>query len=117
MQRFTRWAFWGAVVFTLIMATLPKPPQLPGAPSDKIQHIVAFLVLSALAALAYQRASIWRIGIALSCFGASIEIVQAIPSLHRDSDIVDWTADTLAVAAVLVSIEWWRRRSRGTAAE
>ena len=33
------------------MAIIPHPPQLPGAPSDKIQHIMAFLVLGALGIL------------------------------------------------------------------
>lgn len=94
------------------MATLPKPPQLPGAPSDKIQHIVAFVVLAGLAAAAYRRASLVVIAAGLSAFGALIEFLQALPMLHRDSDIRDWLADTAASAVVLLIIWLWRLRSR-----
>jgi hypothetical protein len=46
----------------------------------------------------------------LSLFGAFIEVVQAIPELHRDSDVLDWLADTVAVAVVLLLVRWWRGR-------
>jgi VanZ family protein len=111
--RFLKLAFWAAVLFTFIMATLPKPPQLPGSPSDKVQHIAAFLTLSVLAAQAYPRIPMWRIAMALSCFGAAIEIVQAIPIIHRDSEFLDWVADTVACVAVFTLVGLWRwRRSR-----
>lgn len=89
--------FWLAVGFTLIMALLPKPPVLPGEPTDKIQHILAFITLTILSLIA---APWWR-GVQrillLSSFGALIELLQAIPSLHRSSDSADWLADTVAV--------------------
>jgi len=47
----------------------------------------------------------------LSLFGAFIELVQAIPVLHRDSDVLDWVADTVAASLVLLGISWWRSRS------
>ena len=55
--RSLRTIFWTAMVFAFVMAVLPHPPQLPGAPSDKVQHIAAFLVLGALASFAYPRTS------------------------------------------------------------
>ena len=39
-----------------------------------------------------------RIGERLSFLGALIEVLQAIPELHRDCDIRDWIADTAAIA-------------------
>jgi hypothetical protein len=48
----------------------------------------------------------------LSLFGAAIEVLQAIPVLHRDSDIRDWLADTLAVGAILLIARWRRARRR-----
>ena len=48
-----RLAFCGAVLFAMVMASLPQPPQIPGQPSDKVQHIFAFAVLTLLAVLAY----------------------------------------------------------------
>jgi VanZ family protein len=106
---YARLLFWGAALFALVMATLPHPPDLPGHPSDKIQHIIAFATLGALGAWAYPRTRLVRIAIGLSMFGATIELMQAIPSLHRDSDVLDWLADTAASALVLLLVRWRRR--------
>jgi hypothetical protein len=92
------------------MAVLPHPPEVPGSPSDKVQHIAAFATLSLLGSFAFPRTALLRLLIGLSLFGAVIEVVQAIPALDRDSDVMDWIADTAAVAVVLTGIRW--RRSR-----
>ena len=108
-----RLAFWLATLFAFTMAVLPHPPALPGAPSDKVQHIAAFLVLGSLGSLAYAQSSPFRLGLGLSLFGAFIEVVQAIPSLHRDSDPLDWLADTAAVVLVLLIVRRFRARRKG----
>ena len=111
--RTARLLFCAAALFAFIMAVLPQPPELPGNPSDKIQHIAAFATLGALGIWAFPRSASLRLMIGLSLFGALIEIVQAIPSLHRDSDPLDWLADTIACAIVILALRWWtRRRSR-----
>ena len=112
-----RLAFWTAVVFAFTLAVVPQPPQLPGAPSDKIQHIAAFLVLGGLASFAYPRTSPVYLGTGLSLFGAFIEVVQYIPALHRDGDPIDWIADTAAAALVLIFLHWLRARLKGLAAD
>ena len=113
-SRYPRILFWTATGFAFVMAVIPHPPQLPGEPNDKIQHIAAFATLSVLGAWAYARAPLLRMAIGLSLFGALIEIVQAIPALHRDSDVLDWIADTAACVAVLLLVRWWRRRKSAT---
>ena len=106
--------FWTAALFTFVMAVLPHPPRLPGDPSDKVQHIIAFTTLGLLGALAFPARSILRLAVWLSLFGGLIELMQAIPALHRDSDMVDWIADTLAAAgAVLAARRFWRWTSSG----
>lgn len=109
-RRLLPYAFWSATLFAFVMATLPQPPQLPGQPSDKIQHILAFTVLAALAAAAYPRTRLLKIGLGLSAFGALIELVQTIPMLHRDAEFIDWIADTAAAAIVLALAALVRRR-------
>jgi hypothetical protein len=99
------WAFWAAALFALVMALLPHPPQI-GQASDKVQHILAFAVLAGLAALAWPR-RLLLVGLGLFAFGGLIELLQMIPSLHRDAQAADWIADAgatitvLALAAVL----------------
>ena len=111
MNRLLRFGFWAALTFAFVMAVLPQPPELPGAPSDKVQHIVAFAVLAGLGAGAFPRISLPKLGFGLSLFGALIELVQAIPMLHRDSDFTDWIADTVAAGAVLAIAFLWRKRT------
>ena len=92
------------------MAVLPHPPRLPGNPNDKLQHVTAFATLALLGSFAYPTTALLKLLVRLSLFGAAIEVVQAIPQLHRDSDILDWVADTVAIAAALLIVRWWRRR-------
>ena len=99
-RKFFVLAFWLAAAFAFVMATLPRPPALPGQPSDKVQHVIAFSVLTVLAFTAWPWKCWLRIVIGLSAFGALIEIVQLIPALHRDGDWMDWLADTAAVLFV-----------------
>ena len=106
--RIIRFVFWLAAVFAFVMAVLPHPPQIPEAPSDKVQHIAAFLVLGCLASFAFPRASPVYLAAGLSQFGALIEVVQMIPSLNRDGDPVDWLADTAAAGLVLIVLRWSR---------
>ncbi len=102
--------FWAALAFAVVMALLPEPPHLPtDGFGDKFQHMLAFATLSLLAALAWPRAELLRIGERLSFVGALIEVLQAIPALHRDCDIRDWIADTIAIAVVLLIAAAMRR--------
>ena len=115
MNRYLAIAFWCAAAFAFVMAVLPHPPAVPLNPSDKIQHMVAFATLAALGTLAYPRLRTLRLAIGLCAFGAFIEIVQLIPALHRDADVKDWIADTLAVALTLVVVHVLVRLRRSPA--
>jgi VanZ family protein len=107
-----RLLFWAAATFAFVMAVLPHPPDLPGEPPDKIQHMIAFATLAVLGTWGYARTSLGQMLAGLSLFGAVIEFVQAIPALHRDSDVKDWVADTLACGLVLLVVGWRRARKR-----
>jgi len=107
-----RLLFWAALLFAFVMAIIPYPPQVPGEPNDKVQHMIAFATLGALGAWAYAQAALLQLLGGLSLFGALIEVVQAIPTLHRDSDVKDWIADTIACGLVLLLIRWRRARAR-----
>jgi hypothetical protein len=99
---FLRSGFWAAAIIAVTMALLPHPPALPiDAFGDKFEHILAFTVLSVLAALAYPAAPLTRIAERLSFLGAMIEVLQSIPALHRDCDVRDWIADTVAIIVTL----------------
>lgn len=111
-SRTSRLIFWGAWTFALVMAVLPYPPEVPGEPGDKVEHVAAFVTLGILSAWAYPKTPLLQLLVRLSLFGALIELLQAIPRLNRDSDPLDWLADTIAAAVALAIAHWWRGRSR-----
>lgn len=95
--------FWLLFAFALVMAVLPQPPRTPIYDlGDKFAHMLAFASLAGVAALAWRQTSRWAIMLRLALFGAAIEVVQAIPRLHRDADIRDWIADCAAIALAML---------------
>ncbi len=103
-------ALAAAVVFAVTMALLPKPPHMPiDRFGDKFEHMLAFATLAALASFAYPAARGLKVLERLSFLGAMVEVLQSIPSLHRDCDIRDWIADTIAVAVVVGIVALVRR--------
>lgn len=114
--RLLRPLFWLLTTFALVMALLPKPPKLPiDRFGDKFEHMLAFLALAMVAQFAWPKVARWRIMLGLSVLGALIEFLQAIPSLHRDSDWRDWVADSLAIVvavAIGTLIVWLRHLVR-----
>lgn len=106
MQRAARIAFVFSAVFAFVMAAVPHPPTIPGQPSDKVMHMLAFAALGALAAYGFRHLTVRWLFVALTAFGALIELVQAIPALHRDSDIVDLLADMAAALVALAAVRW-----------
>lgn len=109
-SRLAKALFWAACSFSFVMAVLPHPPQVPGEPNDKIQHILAFLTMALLGMFAFPTLRAWKLLLWLSLFGALIEVIQMVPLLHRDADVLDWLADTSAAAAVIGALAWRRAR-------
>src|SRR3569623_3353821 len=74
-RQLLRLAFWCAAVFAFVMAVLPHPPMVPGDPSDKVQHMIAFAVLTVLGSAAYPGLRPVLLALGLCVFGAVIEVV------------------------------------------
>ncbi len=98
-QLWLRRVFFASAAFAFVMAVHPKPPELPGAPGDKIQHMIAFFTLGALAAAGWREQRLAALFLPLAAFGAAIELVQMVPALHRYAEWADWLADMAAAAA------------------
>lgn len=111
-QQWLRRVFLAAALFAFVMALLPRPPELPGGPGDKIQHMIAFATLGMLAAAGWRTRSALALFLPLAAFGAAIEVIQAIPSLHRDADWADWFADMAAAIAGLAAARLFLRLTR-----
>lgn len=98
---FAALAFWLCLAGAVTLALLPHPPHFEEF-GDKAQHMFAFGTLAFLGALAFPRFPKLHLAERLSFLGALVEVLQAIPALHRDCDIRDWIADTIAICAVLI---------------
>ena len=112
-----RVAFWAAALFSLTMAGLPPQSVPPGPANDKVQHMIAFATLAALASLAYPRLSLVTLLVGLSAFGGAIELFQMIPAISRDASWWDWIADTVAAGVVLFFVHRLRTKRRSEATE
>lgn len=109
-----RLAFFAALLLTFYGALTPPSHALKLFPWDKAEHFIAFYGLTGLAVAAYPKRNLFIVAASLSGLGALIELVQALPILHRDCDFWDWVADTLAIIAALAPmlLVWWRRQVR-----
>ncbi len=100
-------AFWLCVFGAVTLALLPQPPHFEEV-GDKVQHMIAFGTMALIGSFAFPGMSKLRIGERLSFLGALVEVAQSIPALHRDCNIRDWIADTLAIVVVLVALHLLR---------
>ena len=108
-SRYTAVLFWLALIVAVTMATLPHPPRLAiDRFGDKFEHMLAFSTLTILGLKSFPTLPPLRLAERLSFIGALIEVVQSIPSLHRDCDIRDWVADTAAILIVIGINKLWR---------
>ena len=108
IQRSARALFWLALLFSLAMAVMPVPPEIPT--NDKTQHVVAFMTLTLLARIGYWQSSSLRLFLWIGAFGGLIELVQGLEIVSRDSDPVDWLADLGATAVLLIATDRYRRK-------
>lgn len=105
-----RAAFLLAIVISFTVSIMPGPEAPPGLPWDKANHFGAFYVMMGLGAAARPGKNPWLTALALWLFGGLIEVVQSIPAVHRDGDVMDWLADTLGILAVMAPLTvrpWW----------
>lgn len=113
-------AFWLCIAGAYVFAILPGKDAPSAFAWDKMNHMLAFFVVTVLGRLAYPRASVPLIAVAMAAFGGFIELSQAVPFIHRDAQWADWFADCIATAIGLVVV--WplakladrRRAQRGT---
>lgn len=86
---------------------MPHPPTILGW--DKAQHSLAFVTLILLFSVSYPNVKTYWLAGALATFGGIIELLQALPMIHRDCDPVDWMTDITAIAVGMIGFKLARR--------
>jgi len=119
-----RWAVVAAYLsFIYLLSSQPSLPELPGAPSDKLEHVAAYGLLSALVVWARVRGD-WRtvtvrtvVFAAVFCtlYGWSDELHQSfVPP--RQYDVRDLAADGAGALLAAGALWAWGIIARGRTA-
>ncbi|PCM42950.1 VanZ family protein [Marinobacter sp. ANT_B65] len=106
-----RFALLLSVVAIGFLATTSGDYPIPSAPSDKVNHIIAFVELTVLVRLSWPNLRvIWFVPVLLG-FGVSIEAAQAnLP--YRDFSLADIAADGTGVLIGLLPWPGLRRTDK-----
>lgn len=107
--------FWIGALVGLLLALVPTPPALLAGIPDKAQHFIGFSTLALLATLAYPRVALPVIGLGLSAFGLVIEILQSLPGIDRDADLMDGVVNALGIVSILILVHLFRLSRRAGA--
>ncbi|HEV8078612.1 MAG TPA: VanZ family protein [Marinobacter sp.] len=105
-----RLALLASIAAILFLATTAGPLPVPSAPSDKVNHLIAFLELTLLVRLGWPQLKPLHFIPLLLGFGMLIEIVQAtLP--YRDFSLADVAADAAGIAAGMLIWPWLKKFS------
>lgn len=102
--KLTKWVFPAAIIAISILATLDSG-HLPTNPirSDKVNHILAFGVLTLILLVSYPKISLLKKLSILIGYGILLELIQlCLP--WRSGDIADLVAD--AIGIILATGMW-----------
>jgi VanZ family protein len=95
------WMTLGLVIAVLIViASLTPARDMPVLGiSDKLEHAVAYLVLSFWFASLMPRRDYVYLSLALIAFGGGLEIAQGVMGWGREADLMDLVADGAGILA------------------
>lgn len=92
--------FVGALIVAFVLALRPAPEMLPTINHfDKIQHALAFMLISLLGFGAWPGRPLMIVVVMLG-YGAAMELAQSFTT-YRQGDYQDWVADAVGIAAAL----------------
>ncbi len=107
-----RWA--GRVLFVtnaLLITDLALQPGLPAPPeifgTDKIEHILAFFVLTVLGRMGWPLRG-WLLTVVLIGYGVGIELAQDAIALGRTASAADVVADLIGIGLGLIFASLFR---------
>ncbi|MFI4913758.1 MAG: VanZ family protein [Steroidobacterales bacterium] len=95
------WDLLGVILVlgTVVTGLLPAK-QMPKLPlNDKIEHIIAYLVLALWFGGLLEPRRYWRLTVWLLALGGGIEIAQGLMHMGREADWFDFYADATGVVA------------------
>ena len=98
---------WIMVALAVVASIMPLTEMPKMGVSDKVEHVVAYGVLSLWFAGIYPKSRYPMIGVALLVMGIVIEGLQGAMNLGRQADMRDVYANTLGIVSGLVLALIW----------
>ncbi|GAB5488100.1 MAG: hypothetical protein Pars2KO_16700 [Parasphingorhabdus sp.] len=89
--------FWLLVAGILGISTMPAQDAPTVFADDKLNHLLAFFVLSFMARIVWLHFNSVILFILLATFGGAIEMLQFSMGFGRDADWGDFAADVVAI--------------------
>lgn len=112
-------SLWASmIVAVIVLSLMPKPPIPPTLMIGKLDHLIAYAALAAMAVQLYAtRRAQWRAGLALIGLGIALELAQGFLTSDRHMAVYDALVDALGVVLGLATA-WtpsatWLQRSDG----
>jgi hypothetical protein len=109
-------SLWAAmIVAVIVLSLMPKPPIPPTLAIGKLDHLIAYAALAAMAVQLYaRRRTQWRAGLGLIGLGIALELAQGFLTSDRHMAMYDALVDAFGVALGLASgwtpsANWLRR--------
>lgn len=96
---------WVAAIITVIVVCLGPPPKIPELPSgsDKVEHFLAYFLLSwGAVQLFARRSALLMAAVGLVVMGIAIEFAQGAWTINRSADPLDALANTTGVVMGLL---------------
>ncbi len=99
--------FWmlcgvGIMLVVTVLCLLPSSKLPDVNVSDKIEHIVTFVLLTFWFGSIVVRRDYFWLALALLAFGALIEVAQGLMGVGRQADLLDLRADAIGIALGLI---------------
>lgn len=97
-RKTARAGFWIVAVVVLGVAMIPGNTGLPALLGwDKLNHLMAFFVLTVFARLGWPNLSKTWLLLMLLSYGVAVEILQTLPLVGRSADIMDVVANAIGL--------------------
>jgi VanZ family protein len=96
---------WALIIAAVIVSLLPGQSLPQTGVSDKVEHTVAYMLLTLWFTGVYPRSSYFKIGLGMFLLGVAIEIAQGAMPFGREADIRDVVANSLGIA-LGIGVAW-----------
>lgn len=117
-QTIFRILFWILLGIILAISLMPAGDAPTVFAYDKLNHGLAFFILSLMARLLWSRTNAVVLLVLLMIFGGGIEFLQFSMGLGRDADWMDFAADIVAILlGILAGKLFWSVRGNRSVTE